>query len=44
MTVSLLPTILWDNNEKVAKLSEKNLQIANYHVDFKEFETSLQEI
>ncbi len=43
MIGSLLPTILWDINEKSAKLMEKNLQVDNYQLDFKEFETSLQE-
>ena len=47
MIGSLLPTILWDMNEKSAKLIEKNLQIdiiSNYYpVDLKEFETFLQE-
>ncbi len=36
-------TILWDVDEKSAKLIEKNLQVFNYKVDFNELETSLQE-
>ena len=36
-------TILWDINEKTAKIIEKNLQGDDYQVDLKEFETSPQE-
>jgi len=38
-----LLTILWNIDEKSAKLIEKNLQVDNYQVFFNEFETSLQE-
>ncbi len=30
MIGSLLPTILWDINEKSSKLIDKNLQVGNY--------------
>ena len=30
-------TILWDIDEKSAKLTEKNLQVDNYKVDFNDF-------
>ncbi len=43
MIGSLLPTILCDINEKSVKLIEKNLQVDNYQLGFKEFDTSLQE-
>ena len=43
MIGSLLPTILWNINEKSAKLIKKILQVDNYEIDFKKFETSLQE-
>ncbi len=43
MIGSLLPTILWYIYEKSVELIENNLRVDNYQVDFKEFETSLQE-
>ena len=43
MFASLLPTILWDINEKSARLTEKKLQDDKYKVYFKGLKTKLHD-